>query len=757
MRHSAKAGIDIGFTPIGAILFFDFIGHSYKGKIDHKDFNTGDTFNMDDLDTDISYTSINYSAGIDLLKLIKGLQFRFIYSFEDEADVTQSLKTKRGDAIKTQNFLGMVNLAFADYAFPLSDRFSLYDTFKYSIFSDSNTRTTSYNQITFTALKIPAYGIDLNLNAIGSYDSSKFTEYSGSNLTKYQFSSLPYWTPAKTMSYGGGISWKQNIDNFLKGKFTYELYLNYTRDSIKGFQPRVPEEQPVKDNYNQVNYNPGLKITHTWDKVDYYVNYLYAYSISSKTDAKPYTSQTLEFGIQGKFYTVYTPAGTGARSIAMATASTTMITPDGDGKDDYAVISLTGFDEKGISSWEVEIFNNAGEKVKGIGSQGTPPATVRWDGTDKANNPLPEDVYYYQITIVNSAGDKNSSKKENIFVSRKAKAISPELSYPAFSPNEDNIKDTVSIELKATDRENVSSWTLFIMDRQKTGKPEKDKERRTLRTIKGFEFLPSSVEWDGKDINGKVLPDGDYFISINVKYSDGKDITSPDIKTTIITKVQIKISANMETLLPPKTMLRVTPEVKEKDVASWKLSFYSADEKLIKMSQGSGKLPDVITWNGTDENNNIVAYNMPVTAVMEIADKAGNKGTSNKLNLWLGFLEEKQKDFTIITLFDQGIMHKRKDENLTQNGKEIVKKLIAELQKYKNSKKIRIVGHTSSDGSTDANLELSKNRARNLGQMIKDALKLDTGVININGMGKASPYAKLNDRKWDDRYEIEIY
>jgi flagellar motor protein MotB len=147
---------------------------------------------------------------------------------------------------------------------------------------------------------------------------------------------------------------------------------------------------------------------------------------------------------------------------------------------------------------------------------------------------------------------------------------------------------------------------------------------------------------------------------------------------------------------------------------------------------------------------------MPVTAVMEIADKAGNKGVSNKVNLWLGFLEEKQKDLTLITLFDQGIMHKRKEEKMTQTGNDIVKRLINEIQKYRNSKKIRIVGHTSSDGSSDSNLELSKNRARDLGQMIKDGLKLETGVININGMGKTMP-SKLNDRKWDDRYEIEIY
>jgi tetratricopeptide (TPR) repeat protein/flagellar motor protein MotB len=734
MRNSGLAGLTFNIIPWKTNLFLNVTAHNYKGKVD---------FEINTLDSDISYTSLNYSARLDFPQFIKGLQLKFIYALEDEAEQTQSLKMNFRDAIISKVYNGLLDLTFTDYNFPLSDRIFLYDSFKYKSLSDGNTRTSSYNQLIFRTLKIPSYGIDLDVSGINSYEASKFTEYPATAPV----ANLPYWAPEKILTFGAGIAFKQSVDNIFNGKFSYEISLQYTKDSVKN----------QNTSFNQTGYAPGIKLSHSWDKINYYISYLYSQSKSSVANSETYKSNALEFGIQGKFYTVYTPAGTGARSIAMANASPAMITPDGDGKDDYTVISLTGFDEKGILSWEIEIFNNTGEKVKGIGSQGTPPASVKWDGTDKANNLLPEDVYYYQLTIVNSAGDKNSSKRETIFVSRKAKAVAPELSYTAFSPNEDNIKDTVSIELKVTDKENVANWTLYVMDRQKTGKPEKDKERRVLRTIKGFEFLPSSVEWDGKDNNGKVLTDGDYFININIKYSDGKDITSPDIKTTIVTKAQIKISANTGTLTPPKSMLRITPEVKDKDVSSWKLSFYSLDEKLIKMSQGSGKLPDVITWNGTDENNYIVAYNMPVTAVMEIADKAGNKGISNKLNLWLDFLEEKQKDFTLITIFDQSLMHKRKDENLTQTGKEIVKRLISELQKYKNSKKIRVVGHTSSEGSTDANLELSKNRARNLGQMIKDGLKLETGVININGMGKSSPYIKLNDRKWDDRYEIEIY
>jgi flagellar hook assembly protein FlgD len=429
-----------------------------------------------------------------------------------------------------------------------------------------------------------------------------------------------------------------------------------------------------------------------------------------------------------------------------------MITPDGDGKDDFAVISMTGFDEKGISSWEIEIFNNKQEKVKSFASQGTPPASLKWDGTDKANNPLPEDTYTYQLTITNSASEKNSSKRENIFVSRKAKAISPEVSYPAFSPNGDGTKDNISIELKTTDKDNVASWTLYIMDQDKT-----HKERKIVRTINGLEFLPFDVEWDGRDNKGNVIPDGNYFISINVKYKDGKDITSPDIKVRVVTKAMIKISSGAETMIPVKNTLRITPEAGDKDLDTWRVSFFAEGDKLIKMIQGSGKLPEVITWNGTDEKNNVICYNMPLTVVMDVVDRAGNKGISNKIPLLIGFFEEKQKDFTLVTLFDQGILHKRKDENLSPAGKDIANRLIKELQKYRNSKKIRVVSHTSSDGSTDMNTELSKNRARILGQMIKDGLKLETGVVNINGMGKTSPYKKSDNRKWDDRYEIEIY
>ena len=735
VRHSGLAGITFNIVPWNTYLILNGAFNSYKGKVDFK------VASFDTYDSDISYSSINYSARFIFPQFIKGLQLKFMYAFEDEAEQTQSLKLNFRDQITSKTYNGTLDLTFADFNFPLNDRIFLYDSFTYKQLSDSNTRTSSYNQLSFRVLKIPTYGIDFDINGVFSYEASKFIEY-----TNEPVDNIPYWAPDKIMTFGGGLAFKQALANVFNGKLSYELSFQYTRDSVTY----------VDETYTQTGYAPGIKLTYSWDKFNYYISYLHSQSKASVANAETYKSQSFEFGIEGKFYTVYTPTGTGGRSIVMASASTTMITPDGDGKDDYSVISLTGFDEKGSSSWELEVFNHNGEKVKGIGSAGSPPASVRWDGTDKANNPLPEDVYFYQLTITNSAGDKNSSKRENIFVSRKAKAVTPELSYNSFSPNTDKVRDSISIELKATDRDNVASWSMFVWDRAKTYKPEKDKERRVVRTIKGFEFLPSSIEWDGKDNNGKVLPDGDYYISINVKYSDGKDITSPDAKADIVTKADVKISANLDTIIPSKTMLRITPESLSKDFLSWKVSFYSADDRLIKMSQGSGKLPEVIAWNGTDENNNVVGYNLPVTAVMEIADKAGNKGVSNKVNLWLGFLEEKQKDFTLITLFDQGIIHKRKEEKMTQAGNEIVKSLINELQKYKNSKKIRVLGHTSSDGSSDSNLELSKNRARNLGQMIKDALKLETGVININGMGKSMP-SKLNDRKWDDRYEIEIY
>lgn len=70
-----------------------------------------------------------------------------------------------------------------------------------------------------------------------------------------------------------------------------------------------------------------------------------------------------------------------------------------------------------------------------------------------------------------------------------------------------------------------------------------------------------------------------------------------------------------------------------------------------------------------------------------------------------------------------------------------VLKEIADVLKENPSIKIKVVGHTSSDGDDKANMELSKKRATAVKDMLVNDFKLDSAMIETDGKGESQPIA----------------
>jgi outer membrane protein OmpA-like peptidoglycan-associated protein/flagellar hook assembly protein FlgD len=520
----------------------------------------------------------------------------------------------------------------------------------------------------------------------------------------------------------------------MKGSLQYILSFQYTLDSE-----------------GNTDMNPGIKLNYGRDHVSASLSYLYSYSKIDPTtdnpDPDPFISHDLMFGIQGKFFTVYTPTGRGEEPINIISGSPRFITADNDGKNDFTTITMTAFDETGINSWRLDITNTKGVIVNTIARKGAPPATLKWDGTDKTNILLPTGDYFCKLTIVNSAGKKSTSKRERIFLSRKKRAVTLEKSYTEFSPNKDGIRDTISYEINASDKEGVESWKLSIRDAGR-------KKGRPLREITGFEFLPYDVQWDGKNSRGELLKDGKYNASISIRYKDRKSIQSPSVEVVITSGVTIGIRTDRGSFTPGKTGVVITPGSSKADLESWKLMVHSMDKRLIKQISGSGKVPGKISWNGTDDKNRVIGYNMPVLISMEVADKAGNRGKSESREVWIDFLITRSGGKTRIILFDQGILHKTKSASFKAEAGKIITQLVTALKKQGQIRVVRIFAHTNSDGSEKNNIALSKKRAVNLAERLKGPLGGVT--IKTTGMGEAAPYKEGDSNRWDIRYEIEI-
>ncbi|MDY6967237.1 MAG: gliding motility-associated C-terminal domain-containing protein [Spirochaetota bacterium] len=786
--HSIYAGTSFSIHPWETRFYLACTGHYYKGSVDFEISESAPpaeegmewTTIQHKVKSDINYSTFNYEFGFDFMPSDIGLTLKLAYKFEDYADfsrsfrlkfddeavsayadpIKESLKDNYKEEITSQTLQTSLDLSFRKIHFPFSDRLFFYSSFIYRLLSDDNIRRSSFNQLTFRLLRFPALGIELDLNAVYSYEGSKFTQYNPEDASiDNEVVSIPYWSPEDIKTFSGGASWRQLIGNVLKGQFSYEVSYQYGKDNV--------EYRGEKS--NQTNYTAGIIIRQMWDKLNLFVNYYYSNSIASATEVnakpEPFKSHNIGFGIEGRLFDVYSPSGLGTASIVLASAYPKIITADGDGKDDFTIFSLTAFDEKGIIRWELELFNQKGTKVKSFGREGAPPATVKWDGTDKAYNPLPSEVYYYTLSIINTANERSVSKKDVIFLSNKKRAVTLETSYPIFSPNDDGIKDTISIELKATDKEKIKSWVLNIIKpykkvvENKSSKKRRSKKKlkeRVVRSIRGYEFLPYDVQWDGKDKDGKKLVDDEYLIYIKVTYKDKSVIISPKIKTLITTSISANINLNIDKFIPPKDKLIITPESADRELESWKISIYSFDKRLIKLFHGSRALPKELFWNGTDEKGNIIGYNMPVNIVLEVIDRAGNKGVSDEAVSWFGFMKKEVKGKPVITLFDQGILHERKKKNFTNKGEQVILRLLKEVENIRNVNGIRVVAHTSSDGTEKMNLDLSKERARQLGLRIKKKLNVETGFITVRGIGESVPYIKDSPSKWDARYEIEF-
>jgi gliding motility-associated-like protein len=70
-----------------------------------------------------------------------------------------------------------------------------------------------------------------------------------------------------------------------------------------------------------------------------------------------------------------------------------LITPNGDGKNDYWHISaINEYPDNNVM-----IFNRWGDKIIEIGGYNN--STRRWEGKNSKNEPVPDGVYYYILEI----------------------------------------------------------------------------------------------------------------------------------------------------------------------------------------------------------------------------------------------------------------------------------------------------------------------------------------------------------------------
>ena len=188
--------------------------------------------------------------------------------------------------------------------------------------------------------------------------------------------------------------------------------------------------------------------------------------------------------------------------LTSATASSSLISPNGDGTRDSATFALAA---TGATRWAAQVGNAAGTIVRSVTGTGAK-ASLRWTGTNDAGARVPDGRYTMTLIAFDGAG--NSARRAfPIVVDTTAPAVTQTTSPGAFSPNRDGAADTT-----------VLGWTA----------PEK--ATGTARIYRGTTLIRSwtitalaawSATWNGRTAAGAAVPDGRYTFRVDVKDAGG--------------------------------------------------------------------------------------------------------------------------------------------------------------------------------------------------------------------------------------------
>jgi flagellar hook assembly protein FlgD len=209
------------------------------------------------------------------------------------------------------------------------------------------------------------------------------------------------------------------------------------------------------------------------------------------------------------------------------------ISPNNDGFKDQIAFKVNLEESENITSWKVEIINSRNGKVvdeiPGTGKQAE--TSISWDG--KAD-PAPGDGIYVARLVVEYAGvaDPVTAESKGFLFDTTPPSLRLRIQPLPFSPDGDNVNDSVTLSIGVEDVSPVYTWEITIYDEE--GEP--------FHGFSGGGEPENPVVWDG----------------IN---SDGHSVEiARDYRTVLTVTDNAMNTGTIEEVLPVGILLERTPD-----------------------------------------------------------------------------------------------------------------------------------------------------------------------------------------------------
>jgi flagellar hook assembly protein FlgD len=413
------------------------------------------------------------------------------------------------------------------------------------------------------------------------------------------------------------------------------------------------------------------------------------------------------------------------------------------------------------SRWSGTLYDEAWKPVKRI-EWASPPEEMVWDGRDQRGARVPDGNYRFVLEGLDAAENLNSFEVRGIRVDSRPGAAFLSASEQVFSPNGDDVKDSVTFRLSAEHPDSISSWHLKLRDAQGA-------ERRQLQGV-GL-WSQDTMSWGGHDEERKALPDGLYTAALTLEYENGLEAVSQPVA------ILLKTSA-------PKLVLKLSPVLFSPDgdgendslnitiyyndptpAASYAFQIMDPENQQFFEFRGSGVPSGPLVWDGRSTSGELVQSAVEYPYLLTVRDSAGNTSrTYGRIPIDILIIREGEKlriDVPYIHFepWSAQLITEQQDPVLHAQTLRTFELLIPKLKKFADYD-VRIEGHAvriywwdEERGRTEERQvlgSLSRDRAETVRQELI-ARGIPPERLLVSGLGGTEPIVPFSDL--DDRWQ----
>jgi len=290
-----------------------------------------------------------------------------------------------------------------------------------------------------------------------------------------------------------------------------------------------------------------------------------------------------------------------------------LIFQDSDGK---VVRTIKNKDERP----ENEGFRNVIDRLLYVKEGITVPESLRWDGNDDAGSLVSDGTYTYFVEAWDDNGNISKTDSRKVVIDTVDPMVTVELPYPIFSPNDDGNKDTLVIDQFGSKED---KWEAEIYNAVE--------EKVAEFTWAGE---PEFFQWDGKNSEGILAPDGVYWYVISSTDKAGNTITHRTDNIIINTeKTPIDLSVSDANFSPDgngvkDTIFFAIDAPSTTNIEKWEVMVKDNSDNTVRSFTGAEELPETITFDGKDNDGTRLPEGI-YTAQLDLLYINGNNPSDN--------------------------------------------------------------------------------------------------------------------------------